>query len=78
MNKGPRRRTMNRATKKEEKYFIAQLGYGMFPWLALTPVALGVWLQLRPADSSGASCGRAAAPERQEAHLKYLSGRDAR
>ena len=32
------------------QYFIAQLGYGMFPWMALTPVALGVWLQLRPAD----------------------------
>jgi 4-amino-4-deoxy-L-arabinose transferase-like glycosyltransferase len=29
------------------QYFIAQLGYGMFPWMALTPVALGAWLQLR-------------------------------
>src|SRR5262249_6438999 len=33
------------------QYFIAQLGYGMFPWMALTPVALGAWLQLRPASA---------------------------
>jgi hypothetical protein len=33
------------------EYFIAQLGYGMFPWIALMPVALGVWLQLRPVSA---------------------------
>ena len=26
------------------EYFIEQLGYGMFPWIALAPLALGSWL----------------------------------
>jgi hypothetical protein len=28
------------------EYFIEQLGYGLFPWIALAPVALGSWLLL--------------------------------
>ena len=26
------------------QYFIAQLGYGMFPWIGMVPIALGAWL----------------------------------
>ena len=26
------------------QYFIWQLGYGVFPWIALVPAALGSWL----------------------------------
>src|SRR6185312_9736058 len=29
------------------QYFIWQLGYGMFPWVALIPVALALWLGAR-------------------------------
>lgn len=28
-------------------YFIEQLGYGLFPWIALAPIALAGWLELR-------------------------------
>jgi 4-amino-4-deoxy-L-arabinose transferase-like glycosyltransferase len=34
------------------EYFIEQLGYGLFPWIALLPVAVGSWLLL--ASSSAA------------------------
>jgi 4-amino-4-deoxy-L-arabinose transferase-like glycosyltransferase len=34
------------------RYFIEQLGYGMFPWIALAPLALGGWLYLRPGRDS--------------------------
>jgi len=34
-------------------YFVEQMGYGMFPWVALAPLALAVWFARRPnADSS--------------------------
>jgi 4-amino-4-deoxy-L-arabinose transferase-like glycosyltransferase len=36
------------------RYFIWQLGYGMFPWSGLVPVALVGWRQIVPADSTPA------------------------
>jgi 4-amino-4-deoxy-L-arabinose transferase-like glycosyltransferase len=29
------------------EYFVEQLGYGLFPWIALAPLALAGWLELR-------------------------------
>jgi len=29
------------------EYFVEQLGYGLFPWIALVPIALAGWLELR-------------------------------
>lgn len=30
------------------EYFIEQLGYGLFPWIGLVPIALAGWFELRP------------------------------
>jgi len=36
------------------QYFIWQLGYGLFPWVGILPLAFGLWLRpLRPAAVSG-------------------------
>lgn len=29
------------------EYFVEQLGYGLFPWIAIAPIALAAWLGLR-------------------------------
>lgn len=35
------------------EYFVEQLGYGLFPWIALAPIALSLWLgQTREADAA--------------------------
>jgi 4-amino-4-deoxy-L-arabinose transferase-like glycosyltransferase len=41
------------------QYFIEQLGYGMFPWIALAPLALGSWFVLRPSDETETPSERA-------------------
>jgi 4-amino-4-deoxy-L-arabinose transferase-like glycosyltransferase len=40
------------------EYFVAQLGYGMFPWIALVPAALAVWFYWRGSDSPGSPVER--------------------
>jgi 4-amino-4-deoxy-L-arabinose transferase-like glycosyltransferase len=37
------------------EYFVEQLGYGLFPWIALAPLALAGWLELKPTGPSAAS-----------------------
>ncbi len=37
------------------QYFIEQLGYGMFPWIALLPAALGSWLLQKTPAGEGLS-----------------------
>lgn len=37
------------------QYFLSQLGYGMFPWVALAPAALTLWLRVSSYDASDAS-----------------------
>ncbi|HJL14374.1 MAG TPA: glycosyltransferase family 39 protein [Sandaracinaceae bacterium LLY-WYZ-13_1] len=46
------------------EYFIEQLGYGLFPWIGLAPLALAAWLALR-GDEGTPSAPVAARPPRE-------------
>ncbi len=41
------------------EYFLEQMGYGMFPWVALAPAAIGLWLWRTPPNALGAQPGTA-------------------
>ena len=40
------------------EYFIEQLGYGLFPWIAMAPLALAGWLELRRSQADESSESR--------------------
>lgn len=44
------------------EYFIEQLGFGLFPWIVLAPLALGVWFGGRSEPAGGTPSGSFGSP----------------
>ena len=55
------------------EYFVRELGYGLLPWIALAPAALG-WAVLRGGRTAAAAAGRSTAEARKQGII--LAGRD--
>ncbi len=52
------------------EYFLEQLGYAMFPWVALVPAALTMWLWYRRGVAQDAGAGPAVPDEEQRHRLE--------